>query len=93
MYEGFQKEFPFVLKLPSIGRETYHSIYQNVQWSVDAYIKVKGIKNAISTERSVEILVTKPPAMPVATMPTPTMPIKTVAEKKKMARKSTESST
>jgi hypothetical protein len=59
---GFDKEFPFVIKLPSIGRETFQSIKQNVQWLVDAYIKVKGIKNAISAEGGGFILVAKPTA-------------------------------
>jgi hypothetical protein len=70
VYEGFQKEFPFVIKLPSVGRETYHSIHQNVQWFVDAYIKVKGTKNAISTERGIEIFVTKPIVVPTTEVPT-----------------------
>jgi DNA-directed RNA polymerase subunit RPC12/RpoP len=69
---GFHKEFPFVLKLPSVGRETYHSIHQNVRWLVDVYIKVKGMKYAISTEGGREILVQKPTA--------PTIPITQVKE-------------
>src|SRR5271157_5154538 len=36
---GLDKEFPFTLKLPSVGRETYHSIHQNVQWIVEVYVK------------------------------------------------------
>ena len=72
MNAGFHKEFPFVLKLPSDGRETYHSIHENVRWLVDAYIKVKGMKYAISTEGGGEILVTKPEV--------PTIPIKQVKE-------------
>ena len=83
VYEGFHKEFPFVLKLPSVGRETYHSIRQNVQWLMDVYIKVKGTTNAISTERGIEILVTKPTK---PTIPTPPIPIKTVGEKKKVEK-------
>ena len=27
---GFDKIFPFIFKLPFIGRETYHSVHQNV---------------------------------------------------------------
>jgi hypothetical protein len=69
---GFDKEFPFVVKLPSVGRETYHSIHQNVRWLIDAYIKVKGKKYAISAEGSGEILVAKPSAS--------TTPVKEVKE-------------
>jgi hypothetical protein len=69
---GFDKEFPFTLKLPSVGRETYHSIHQNVQWIVDAYVKVKGIKYAISADGGGEILVAKPSAS--------TTPVKEVKE-------------
>ncbi len=61
---GFDKEFPFVIKLPSVGRETYHSIHQNVQWIVEAYVKVKGIKYAISAEGGGEFLVAKPSVSP-----------------------------
>lgn len=57
---GFESEFPFVIKLPSYGRETYHSSHENVQWLVDAYIKVKGIKDAISAEGGGSFSVTKP---------------------------------
>jgi hypothetical protein len=69
---GFEKEFPFVIKLPSIGRETYHSIRHNVRWLVDVYIKVKGKKYAISADGSGEILVAKPSVSP--------LPVKEVKE-------------
>lgn len=56
---GFDKELPFVVKLPSNGRETYHSVHQNVQWLLDAYIKIKGYKYAIGAEGRGEITVAK----------------------------------
>ena len=57
---GFDKEFPFVYKLPSVGRETYHSIHQNVQWLLDVWVKIKQIRDAIKAEGSGEIFITKP---------------------------------
>ena len=62
---GFDKEFPFVIRLPSVGRETYQSINQKVQWLVEAYIKAKGIRNAISAVGGGFILVAKPTAASV----------------------------
>jgi len=57
---GFDREFPFTIKLPFIGRETFDSLTHNVQWLVYAYIKVKGIKKPISAEGGGFILVAKP---------------------------------
>ena len=57
---GFDKEFPFVYKLPSVGRETYHSINQNVQWLLGACMKIKGVRKVINAEGNGEIFITKP---------------------------------
>jgi len=57
---GFEREFPFVIKLPFIGRETFHSINQNVEWLVDAYVKVKGIRKVMGAEGGGFILVANP---------------------------------
>jgi len=58
---GFDKTFPFVFKLPFIGRETFHSIGQNVEWWVDTYIELKGRKYLEPEEEGrVEILVAQP---------------------------------
>ena len=56
---GLNMDFPFVFKLPSSGRETYHSVDQNVRWSINAIMKVKDRKS-ISSEGRGEILVAKP---------------------------------
>ena len=56
---GFHKKFPFLLKLPSVGRETYHSIHQNILWLAEAYMKGKGVKYAISAEGGGQIFVSK----------------------------------
>ena len=55
---GFKKSYPFVMKLPSIGRETYHSVNNNVEWIVKAWMKIKGRENMFSD--NYEILVSKP---------------------------------
>jgi hypothetical protein len=55
---GFDESYPFVMKLPSIGRKTYHSINNNVMWIVNARMKIKGRRNLFSNNQ--EILVGKP---------------------------------
>ena len=55
---GFDKAFPYVIKIPSIGRETYRSVDQTVEWSVSAYMKVRERKSIEA--RGGSILVGKP---------------------------------
>jgi len=55
---GFSKEFPFVIKMPTAGRETFHSIDRNLQWLVKAIMSIKG-RRSIKTQNQ-EILVSKP---------------------------------
>lgn len=55
---GFSKDYPFVFKVPSIGRETYHSVDNNVKWSVSAHMKVKD-RMDVHSPGSCEILVMK----------------------------------
>jgi hypothetical protein len=55
---GFGKSYPFVTKLPSIGRETYHSINNNLLWILSARMKIKGRRNVRSD--NYEVLVGKP---------------------------------
>src|SRR5271157_684405 len=38
---GYKADFPFVFKLPISGRETYHSVDNNLRWSVTAFMKAK----------------------------------------------------
>ena len=56
---GFNKEFPLVFKLPLTGRETYHSVDNNIEWSVGASMKIKGRKD-IQAKGGGEIIVAKP---------------------------------
>jgi hypothetical protein len=56
---GFNKDFPFVIKLPLTGRETYHSVDNNVTWSVRASMKIKGQRGMLAKGGG-EILVAKP---------------------------------
>lgn len=55
---SFNKDFPFVLKLPLTGRETYHSVDNNVSWSINALMKVRGRRGLLSRGGG-EILVSK----------------------------------
>ena len=63
---GLNMDFPFVFKIPSIGRETYHSVDQNVRWSISTLMNIKNRKGMYSHGGG-EILVTKPT---VSTIPT-----------------------
>lgn len=56
---GLNLDFPFVFKLPLIGRETYHSVDKNVRWSVGAYMKIRK-RRGIYSHGSGEILIAKP---------------------------------
>ena len=62
---GLNLDFPFVFRLPLIGRETYHSVDTNVLWSVSAHMKIRDRKSIHS--QSGEILVAK---TTVSTIPT-----------------------
>ena len=55
---GYQADFPFVFKLPTVGRETYHSVDQNLSWLVNAFMKAKNRKT-IRAYGGGEILVAK----------------------------------
>jgi hypothetical protein len=55
---GFNKEFPFVFKIPASERETYHGADRNVEWSIGAVMKIKG-RRYIKT-KTCEVLVAKP---------------------------------
>ena len=57
---GFDKEFPFTIKLPFIGRETFRSIHHSVDWFLDSFINVKGVNTTLTAEGSGSILVAKP---------------------------------
>lgn len=58
--QGFFFGFPFSFKLPSYGRETYHSVDSNLRWGLWAEMNVKG--RTIVRERGCEIIVAKPSA-------------------------------
>jgi hypothetical protein len=55
---GFSKEFPFVVKMPTVGRETFHSVNKNVKWLISATMNIKGCRH-METRRN-ELLVAKP---------------------------------
>jgi hypothetical protein len=55
---GFDKEFLFVIKLPSIGRATYRSVDHTVEWLIGSYMRVRNRKTIVEDNGS--ILVGKP---------------------------------
>ncbi|HYB68234.1 MAG TPA: zinc ribbon domain-containing protein, partial [Candidatus Acidoferrales bacterium] len=61
-------KYPFTLKIPSVARETYYSVDNNVKWWMQATMRVRG-RPSIETE-SREILVAKQQTPPP---PPPTM--------------------
>ena len=58
---GFDKKFPFMIKTPSYGRETYHSVDHTIIWSLNYYMSVRGYKIPFRSKGGGEIFVTKPP--------------------------------
>ena len=54
---GFKEEFPFAIKLPFIGRETFDSIDHSIQWLVYANVKVRGTRDPLRADGSGYILV------------------------------------
>jgi len=58
---GFKNGFPFVFKIPSTERETYHGADRKVEWLINAIMPIKGRKH-IETQ-TYEILVAKPSAL------------------------------
>jgi hypothetical protein len=59
--EGFSKDYPFLFKVPSIGRETFRSVDNNVKWSISADMKIKD-RLDVHSSGNCEILVMKPSA-------------------------------
>lgn len=57
---GFDKIFPFMIKIPSYGRETFNSVDNTVHWFLHDYVKVKGYQHNVSS-RGGQIYVIKPP--------------------------------
>jgi len=55
-------KFPFALRIPSVARETYYSVDNNVKWWMNATLTVKG-RPSIQTEMR-EILVAKQETVP-----------------------------
>jgi ribosomal protein S27AE len=65
--QGFSYAYPFSLKLPSYGRETYHSVDNNLVWGLSAMMDVRG-RPPITSAGECEIIVAKPPEPPKEVM-------------------------
>lgn len=61
--QGFFSVYPFSFKLPSHGRETYHSVDSNLEWGLSAMMTVKG-RPRITSAHECEIIVAKLPPPP-----------------------------
>jgi len=72
--QGFNAKYPFTLKIPTVARETYYSVDNNVKWWMQATMRVRG-RPSMETE-SREILVAKLQAPP----PPPTVSKETIRE-------------
>jgi hypothetical protein len=60
---GFSQKYPVNINIPAGGRQTYHSVDQNVAWSLKGVIAIEGRPDVTST--TVEIQVAQPSASPV----------------------------
>lgn len=47
---GFNKEFPFVFKIPASERETYQSVDKKVEWLVSAFMEITGRSSIVTQE-------------------------------------------
>jgi len=56
--QGFNKKYPFTLKIPAVARETFYSIDHNVKWFVQTIVAVRG-RPRLDTQ-TCEIIVTRP---------------------------------
>jgi hypothetical protein len=60
---GFSQNYPVNINIPAAGRPTYHSVDQNVAWSLKSVIAIEGRPDVTST--TVEIQVAPPSVSPV----------------------------
>jgi hypothetical protein len=60
---GFSQKYPVNINIPAGGRQTYHSVDQNVAWSLKGVIAIEGRPDVTSS--TVEIQVAPPSASPV----------------------------
>jgi hypothetical protein len=63
MATGFSQKYPLDINIPAGGRQTYHSVDQNVAWSLKGVIAIEGRPDVTSS--IVEIQVAQPSASPV----------------------------
>jgi hypothetical protein len=57
--KGCNSKYPFVFKIPSVARETYHSVDNNVNWLMNSVLQVNGRPNI--QPQTFEVLVAKQP--------------------------------
>lgn len=60
---GFTQNYPMSISIPAGGRPTYHSVDQNVAWSLKSIIAIEGRPDVTST--TVEIQVAPPSMSPI----------------------------
>jgi len=62
---GFSQNYPITLNIPAGGRPTFHSIDQNVKWSIKGVIAVNGRPDVTSAETEIQVcpVGTSPKAM------------------------------
>jgi hypothetical protein len=60
---GFSQNYPMSLNIPAGGRPTFHSIDENVKWSIKGVIAVDGRPDVTSVD--IEIQVSPPSASPI----------------------------
>ena len=49
--QGFSAKYPFTLKIPTVARETYYSVDNNVKWWMQATVRVRG-RPSVETEKT-----------------------------------------
>jgi DNA-directed RNA polymerase subunit RPC12/RpoP len=60
---GFSQNYPISINVPAAGRLTFHSVDQNVAWSLKSVIAIDGRPDVTST--TIEVQVSPQSAQPV----------------------------
>jgi len=60
--QGCNAKYPFAFKIPSVARETYHSVDNNINWLISSTLQVNGRPNIPA--QTLEVLVAKQQPIP-----------------------------
>jgi hypothetical protein len=62
--QGFSAKYPFTLRIPTVARETYYSVDNNVKWWMTATVRVRGRPSIEAENREILVAKQQPPPPP-----------------------------